>query len=314
MKKFIIKSLLFISVLLFSFVFIEIYLQFFPSAFQLKANYLKNNKSKIEVLILGSSHNQTAINPEFISLTTANIAFSGQDVSLDNKLLKKEITSLPNLKFVLLELSYHTLEMKNNTDYERNPLYLRFYNINNFERGLHLKDYSIFLSDPKLYLKVLNPFFKMPLFNKYGFELKISKYEKSMNRFQNLNYDTSKIDKDYKNAFIERHKYQDLSAFNLNTILFNNLIELCLSKNIKPIIVIPPVYKNYFTQMIKEKKCRSDKFLLSTTKKHPDILVIDFENTEFFNVRDFMNEDHLNPEGAKKFSKIINSVILNSYK
>ena len=93
------------------FIYAEYTLQFYPSIFQLKAQNFKQNKNKIEVLILGSSHNKTAINPEFINaFCSSNLAFEGQDIRIDSALFNKTINLLPNLKIVVFELSYHTLE------------------------------------------------------------------------------------------------------------------------------------------------------------------------------------------------------------
>src|SRR5688572_26582080 len=88
----------------------EYTLQFYPSEFQLKAQYLKKDKDKINVLILGSSHNQNAINPEYVEdFNCSNLAFGGQDIRIDSALFNEVVDQLSGLKFVVFEISYHSL-------------------------------------------------------------------------------------------------------------------------------------------------------------------------------------------------------------
>lgn len=304
------KIAIFLSFLLLLFIGVEVYLSFFESAFQIKAKYAEKNKASIGMLVLGSSHNQNSINPDYLTYPSANIAFGGQDLHLDWLLLSKEIKLLSNLKIVLFELSYHSLEMKNQNWYERNPLYLRFYNINNFGRQPNIMDYSIFLSNPKLYLKILNPLTSKTKFNKYGFETQIGHYGRfNEDRFKMMNYDTSLILSDTNNIFISRHKYQDLKTYRENCMIFNQMVDMCVKNNITPMVVITPVYKSYYQQMIPAKKNRRDNFLFQMTKKFPKLQIINYENSNRFKVIDFKNEDHLNPQGAKKFSLIIDSIL-----
>jgi len=308
MRRFLKNVLFFVIPFLLLFIGVEVYLEQYPSTFQLKVKYINSNKNIIEILILGSSHNQNAINPEYLSnFKSANLAFGSQDLQLDNKLLEKYISQLPHLKYVILELSYYTLEYKNDNNYERNNLYLRFYHINNFGRKTNILDYSIFLSNPKL-----NLFIKKTAVNKYGFATELSKFEKEFNRFKNLNYDENLIKKDTDNIIITRHKYENIIAYNENIKIFENMIKLCIRNNVKPIILIPPVYISYYEEMLPKKKQRRDDFAKYIIEKYSSVILFNFEYSNNFLVTEFKNEDHLNPAGAEKFTKIIDN-LLNNY-
>lgn len=289
---------------------IEYYLENFSSTFKIKYDYIKNERQEIEVLALGSSHIQNGINPKFITkYKMVNLAFGGQTIILDQKILAKFIDSLPSLKYVILELGYQSLEKRNKSDYHRNSLYLRFYKINNFGRNINLKDYSIFLSKPKLYLNYFNPFSEKLNINKFGYKTTLSL---GADRFRRLNYDKELINSDVNNIFIKRHKYEDLEAFTHNTEVFEKMLVLCKKRNVIPIVIIPPVYYSYYRQMIDAKKLRRDSFIDELKNRYINMIVFDYEQDKRFIITDYKNEDHLNPSGGEKFSKILNDTLFNS--
>lgn len=310
MKPFIKKFLIFLIPLIICLIYIETYLQFYPSAFNIKAKYLKSNEKEITTLVLGSSHNQEALNPQFFTHEiAANMAFGGQDPQLDSRILNKYIDQLPKLKYVILELAYHTLESKDSYGNERNNLYLRFHGINNFGRRVYPDDYSIFLPYPKLYVEFLNPFLEKTPVNKFGFVTKLSKFEKSIQRFNNLNFNAELINADRENLFITRHRYEDLAAYEINKLIFEDMVSVCVKHRVTPVILITPVYATYYETMIPAKKQRRDDFMNYLVNKYPSALVLNYENSGEFAITDFTNDDHLIPEGAKKFTIKVDSIL-----
>mgnify|MGYP000306610883 CR=1 FL=1 len=116
MKKFLYKTLLFSAPVLLLFLAIELFVVFKPNSFNTKAKYIQNNLD-VEAVFLGSSHTQNGINPEFMHLKTANLAYGGQDYALDSALFFKYASKLQDLKYVFLEMDYHSLEHTNLTNY-----------------------------------------------------------------------------------------------------------------------------------------------------------------------------------------------------
>ena len=159
MKKFIGNILKFLLIPIFIFLVVEIYLGSYPLTFKKQASYFKDNLDNIDLLIMGSSHNHDAINPEFITANkAASLARGSQDIELDYLMLDKYIKDIPKLRYVFFELSYHSLEHDIPNTFHLNSLYLRYFNVNNFDREPRLIDRSIFFSAPKTYIKLLNPF------------------------------------------------------------------------------------------------------------------------------------------------------------
>lgn len=309
MKKFVQKIVLF-TITLLSIIFILEYRLFtMSSAFGKKSEFIEKNKENIEVLVLGTSHNQNGINPQYFDSMGANIAFGGQDLKLDSLLLEKYIQDLSSLKYVIFEMSYHSLEHRNNRKYHRNVLYLRYHGIDNFGDYLNLdiRKYSIFFSAPHTYLKFVFDFNSVEV-NEYGFQTELIKQE----RFYQMDYDILKIHAAKNDKFVTRHKHINLPKYQKNTITFQGMIDLCSKNNVTPIILIPPVYKTYYDNMIPEKKDRRDTFLNHLMEKYHNIILMDYENNPLFTVEDFMNEDHLNVFGARKLTEEINENILTN--
>ena len=103
MKKLLFNILYFSLPIVFPILVIEIYLRNTKNAFITKAEYL-NLHSDIELLILGSSHNQNNINPRYLNIKASNLAYGMQDLQLDSALLINKIKTLKNLKFIIIEL------------------------------------------------------------------------------------------------------------------------------------------------------------------------------------------------------------------
>lgn len=304
MKRFLQKIVLFTTILLFILFIVEYRLHTVNSAFGKKWEFITKNKEDIAILVLGTSHSQDGINPQYFDALTANMAFGGQDLRLDSLLLKRYINDLPSLKYVVLELSYHTLEQRTDEKYHRNALYLRYHGIDNFGDYLSfdIRKYSIFFSAPQLYAKYLLPSNSVK-YDEYGFHEKLRKAD----RFEKRDFDTLKIHAARNDKFVNRHNYNDLEKYQKSTLTFQKMIDLCIENNVTPVISIPPVYKTYYDKMIPEKKTRRDAFLNDLLKKHPNIILLDYEKSSLFTVQDFRNEDHLNIFGAKKLTEEMNS-------
>ena len=97
MKRFVKRFSLFLIPFIVAIIFIELFIRFYPNTFNKKAAYIKENVD-IELLILGSSHNQKAINPAQLNIKAANLAYGGQDLSLDNSLFFKYVSKLKKFK------------------------------------------------------------------------------------------------------------------------------------------------------------------------------------------------------------------------
>jgi hypothetical protein len=306
MRKFLFIFLKFIFPFLLLLAGIELYVTYYPSTFNKKSSYLKNNLSEIQTVIFGSSHNQNSLNPEYLQPYTANLANSGQDVQIDSALFFKYIAKLKSIKKIILEIDYLTLKKKHDSSYFRIPWYYRFYNIELYPVS-YLNKISLYSSSPAFFNKVMideiDPRKIKYKYNQYGFI--INDFPGIM---EDLKYDSLQLAITAPQRLKGKHTQISYEIFVLNRSKLNSIINYCLSHKISVVLISNPMYTTYLNSEIAEKKARKKEYTDSLISI-PGVNYFDYENSSRFNVHDFKNDDHLNSNGAKKFSIIIDSAL-----
>jgi hypothetical protein len=304
MKKFIKYTFLFSIPVLIFLVSVELYCRT-QTAFVFKKKHLDNNLNSKEVLFLGSSYTANGINPEFIKAPSSNLAFGGQPISIDYFLLDKYIDQINKLKTVVFEVSPHRFYGKLNPDDWNGHIYSILYGINYKTESFSVKNYSFALADIKYFSTAFvnnyNPTIHKDVLNKYGF------VENDFNdKFSKLNNDSIKIVK----AFKMNHKFTNQNNFKLNTDFLIKIIEKCKDKKVKVVFINTPFYATYNSK-IPVQANRQVQNLITHFSKEYGIPYYDFSTSPRFILKDFKNDNHLNPIGAKKFSLIIDSLLTN---
>lgn len=305
MKKFLYSLLIFFLPIVLLVVALEAYVVFYPSTFNLKAKDINTHTAEVKTIILGSSHNQNALNPEYFTDETVNLANAGQDAQLDSALFFTYAPKLSSLKLVILEIDYLTMEEKNPDDYFRLSWYKRFYG---FELG-HiplLNKISLYASSPSFFNKLLtdaaNPKKIRYQLNDHGF---------IMNDFpgvmEDLHYDTLALATTAAERLKDKHKGRSVENFNFNRAKLNAIIGYCSAHRLKVLIISNPMYSTYIREEIPEKNERRFRFTDSLASL-PGVTYFNFERSPLFNVHDFKNDDHLNSNGAKKYTHIVDSI------
>jgi len=278
-----------------------------PSVFKANEAYIQQEQNQFETLVLGSSQMQSAVNPEWLDSPTLNLASGDQHHDTDFKLLKGIQENLPNLQTVVLEVSYSHFELPHNgKDFWKHSLYLKYYDINTFERSTYVKDRLLYLANPRFFSERIDEHFiqkqEFTDFNAFGFNTE--NYE---GQFKVLGYDQEKI---VKVPNFKINTEPNAYIFELNTALFLEMLDFLAEKNFKVIIAKLPMYKTYHPRQDKGILRRRDSVLASVLQKYPNTQLLDLENNTIdFNVKDYWNQSHLNPNGAKKFTSQLNGLL-----
>lgn len=306
MKKYIKKSLFFISPIFIIILLSEIILVPLKNTFNSKAKYIQNNNG-IECLFLGSSHTQNDINPGYLSIKSANLAYGGQDYKLDSALFFRYIDDLQDIKYVVLEVDYHSLEQNNTENYFRLPWYYYYHNIKS-PNSIFLDKYLLFQSSPTFFssyiLRKITPDEYKYKINEYGFV--VNDFPGS---FEDSNYNDSLLLVTSRNRLIDRHKDSSIQNYEYNKKILLAIIDYCTKKDIEVILLKNPLYITYRNNYIFEKLMRRNSFI-DSININSSIHLFDFEKDTRFDVTDFKNDDHLNSNGARKLTKIINKKII----
>lgn len=293
MKKFIVKSSLFILPLVLCFLFIEIENRT-NNTFYTKSKYIEDNKNSIEVLILGSSQTWRAINPEYLTMDVAPLAHGGSALNMDYLLFKKYVDNFPSLKVVIIENSYHTFEEFRNTSWNKNHLFHIYYDVNNYEGAVPWSENLLLTANPKAYIKKIGTNSIFPEFgeyNKYGF------ITSTNSTLDESGYHTTELKK--------RHSGENVAFYKKETKLLANIVATCNKKGLDLILFSPPKYKTYNINN-KAGKLQRRNLVFENYRKHQNIHIINYE-TKYENEKSiFYNEDHLNVYGAKKITEALN--------
>ncbi len=306
-RKFLTYCLLFFVPVVLGYLAIEKLTRELPSSFKANEGYIEKSSNTFTTLILGSSQMQSAVNPEWLSTPTLNLASGDQHHDTDFKILKSMAPKLDELKTVIIEVSYSHFELPHNgPDFWKNSLYLKFYDVNAFERQTYFKDHFVYLSNPPFFSKKMTELYldktREVDYNEFGFNTK-----NYYGEFMDLDYDETKI----APRGFKINKTPNLSIFETNVALFNKLMEYTKQNKLQVILCEVPMYKTYHHKKHPSILKRRDSVVSEVLRKYSHVELFSLEtDTLHYGVRDYWNQSHLNPNGAKKFSTQLD-VILN---
>ena len=305
LKKFSIRCLAFFIPVVLGYLGVEWLTAGLNSGYGNISEQLQKDREDIEVMILGSSQMKDAVNPDWLSMPAVNLASGNQHHNTDFKILKKWADQLPRLKTVVLEVSYSHFEIPHNPpDFWKNPIFLKYYGVNAFERPVWFKDRLIYLSNPPFYAeKIVDQYIHKKDetgFNRYGFD--------TLNYgglFKDLNYDKEKIAAERKFK-INRTPRPDV--FKANSALFLEMLKYIHERDLEVYIVHVPMYDTYLPRRNPDILKRRDSIIAVVRKQYPDLVLIDFEE-QSLGVKDYWNQSHLNPDGAEIFSEVMDELL-----
>ncbi len=306
-RKLIISAFVFFVPLILGYIALECATRKLPLSYTNISEYMKTEAETFDVIAVGSSQMKNAVNPGLIQEKTLNLASGNQHHDTDFKLLKQLLPELPNVDTVLVEVSYSHFELPHNgATFWKNSVYLKYYGVNNFERNTYFKDKLIYLSYPKFFSKKLHSYYlqgeKDFGFNSFGFD--------TLNYagvFKKLDYNEAKI------AALQKFKINkepNPEIFEKNTALFFEMLEYLKSKNIQVIICEIPMYKTYLPQRVPEILQRRDSIVKLAKQRYSNVDLFLLEtDTTTYTAKDYWNQSHMNPRGAKKYAAALNAFL-----
>ena len=300
MKKFLQQTCYFLIPIIILGITLEVALREIPNDYEFKNAQIYLEKENINTLILGSSHSMYGLNPEFFELKTYNMSHVSQTIDLDYYLLEKYIKELPKLETVILRLSYTTLheQIKTGPESWRLKDYNLYYNLN-VSNDLKYKSEG-------LSVKLKN---NLSLLKDYYFD------NKKMINVQRSGW--AYFEKEHAEISIEsigpiaakRHTANDNILVKENLEFLNRIMELCQGYGVKVLLVTLPAHKSYRDNLAKDQLdmvVSAGENMMNTFDNCVYLNVFEDEN---FNDSDFFDADHLNTNGAKKLSILVDAFL-----
>lgn len=309
MSRFLFKILLhFLLPLLLLVCGYEILLRKIPNDYSYKDEMLRERSSQIETLIMGSSHSLRGVNPEWCATEAFNLAMVSQTLELDYLLFVKYRQDLPQLKKIILPISYFSLfsdmetgpepwRMKNYAIYyQLNPLH----GIDGFKNKFELlnTDYRLGLSRiVDYYVKGINgiscdengwagrarEIFTADYFEKRG--------SKAANRHtENL---------DAKEVAMRLEK---------NLEYLNALISWSQTHHITVLLFLPPAHTAYRKHLNPDQLQLTIELSEELEETYSNCRYLNLLSDSSFTDEDFFDADHLNENGAIKLTELLDGM------
>lgn len=283
-------------------------------------------------IVLGISHADLGINPKYLNGKWLNLALGSQDLFYNLKTLQilkdRYFDRIKHLKYVIIDMHKYTYF---NYDVSRTKNAIKYYiwsgfgsdEKHNYDKNKNF-DMSIEEEIKKYKLSLINSDFN--LFNALFRTDKIDYEEMGINESLFRDYpEKSMIDKSISEGDIEKFKkecrvhsiqinrYEDTIKENISIFeqIMNTLIEI--NPKIKIYLVLIPQHKivEDFEKNI-EKSCKEEFYtIINEFKERYNYRVLDFKNFEKISSinNNYYDLRHLNYEGAKEFTRLLNSYI-----
>lgn len=305
MFKLIIKLILVLLPVITLVIVFELLARTIPTTYSEKHNKLLHKISEIEILVLGSSHSNFGINPEYFGREAFNISNTSQSLYQDYKVLLKYLPECKNIKMVIIPISYFTLQ----SDLSLSPEAWRcsYYSV---YMGVHGESSSLFeLINHSALVLWDGPFGVIKNFKKIH---KVDINEYGYQSPEKPKTDIPKIIND--NAGKVRVAYHDKiindSLLKNNIMLLSKIANELNKRNIKIVFITTPVYKTY-SRHISNRNYKVMTRTIDDLSKKYFAKNFNYFYSNRFEINDFFDNDHLNEAGAKKFSVILKNEVID---
>jgi hypothetical protein len=284
---------------------VEYRLRQVPNEYSYTKRALESKAGQVEVLITGTSHAQNGVAPEYLVKPAFNLAYGSQSLYYDTQLVSKYVDSMPNLKLVIFGISYHALEYRlmNSVERWRSDFYSLVYRIpaEDGEGRFKLANYSyIALYTPKEALRLAT-----------GGLLGAAEREAQRN-LTPVVVTQGEVSESFGKARVQLHEGQmrqgDMDA---NVAALQRVCELLKQRNVSIVFITVPVHQTYYDQI----NATSYQRMQATMKRISERWGVPYFNylrDSRFKKDDFVNSDHLNREGAEKFTRILNEDVVKT--
>jgi len=303
LQKYIFKLLIFTLpfILCVAYFEFELRTKHFVSSYTAKKYFIEQQLDSIETLVLGSSQTFNGIDPSYFTSKTFNLANVSQTLYYDKRLTLKYLPQMPNLKTVIVNISYFSFfyQMFDIKENWRDYYYLQHFKIKYEElESFALSNYS--------FLCVYQP--------KHALSLALHNFEDAdakailRNGYQ-PKYVQEAINDTIGQERVNIHNSENFSnrRKEIETDL-EDFVKHLIDKKIKVVFVTTPVFTSYSKFCNKNIFKANINFVNHLCSKYNCKYYNFFEDNRFVKA-DFLDTDHLKSNGATKLSKMLNDLI-----
>jgi hypothetical protein len=305
---FFLKLFLFLLPLLIGFSMLEMKVNSMPTALNYKKKYIEAQLDSIEILSMGSSHG-AAIDPDSLEGNAFNLSYRAQDLYYDLKLMQLYIDRMPNLRLVILPISYFSLEyqMDKSINSTYGPFYFHTWQIppqhfSSFFNAGYFNHIAAYGWD-RVVRFIENGFGERDaeLMEKNGwwilgtFEMKDNPHESEMGLLK-----------------VKLHEEMMIpETISENERTLEEILQLCAERQVKVLLVTIPAHHTYFDSLDPGQWKIVQDFMTQLTKKYNVPYKNYLTDPRFaHSTTDFHDHDHLNTNGSIKFTQILEEEVI----
>jgi hypothetical protein len=302
MKRFAKNILVYVLPMVLILTYFETQLPSVANNYSKKKMLLERSMSETEVLILGSSLSYYGIDPSFFMARGFNLSLVSQSIFYDFQLISKYESQMPKLRLCMIAIDYFTMEynLGKSPEYWRMFFYERYFGIplESKDRDWDIKRYSLIrLYGGRESLRLARKRFKVDLVP----DMKDNGF------FQNANAAGQRWNSNSENGERIAYHHSIMDSENIETNITNleNIVRLLRLNDVIPALVTLPATSAY-SSSINQDKYRSMLDRLNSVCGRYNVVYRNYLFDDRFTSSDFIDADHLSPEGAEKFSRLLN--------
>ena len=308
MKKFIIKTIVLLAILLVISVGIEVALLFLPNMYSYKHQYIQKHKDDIRVLFMGNSHILNNIIPDTIGYGVFNNAISGRTPFYDKELVKQYVPVLSHLETLVIPLDCS-----------------RFYFGREIEKDESRSTIDKGISTAKcMYYKYMDVkddwwYWSELLNSKLNFMARFAMSEKEAIESDSLGYQMLKVSEKKNNwqttaifKDVDQTKIINKEEYDQLYLYYAEMARITKDNNVRLVLLGTPIYKVFKNGMKDVILTDRITFVAKLKSKFANVDFYDYTNDDSFVSDDFYNTDHLTELGAAKFSKKIKDILFSN--
>ena len=283
--------------------FLDFYWGMSPERYYLIERFKEEKKSEILGLVTGMSYTQRGINVKRLIKKTCHIGAPTQDLYYDYLMCKFAVEQCKNVEFCIIGIAPYSLWYDMSLSKKMNTRCLYYYEQTKSLHHLKNKEYfeTIYQNQKIIYDKLFHHDIIKKVFYDYKtryhlFEEDLTIYNEKNITEENINDIKKLSNKPYEATYLE------------NVEILENFLIYLKTKQINPIIVIPPYPKIFIKNMSYDMLNRTIK-VIENFKQTYNFTFLNFIGDKRFEDVYFSDSSHLNYFGSNLMADILNSVV-----